>query len=45
MDYCWWSACVCGPSPPYRVGVLCVGVRYPAKQRFGVGRHNFHYRK
>jgi len=32
MDYCWWSACVCGPGPPHRVGVLCVGVRHPAKE-------------
>jgi len=36
MDYCWWSACVYGPGPPHRVGVLCVGVQHPAKQRFGV---------
>ena len=28
MDYCWWSACVCGPSPPYWVGFLCMGVGY-----------------
>jgi len=30
--------------PTYWVGVLCVGVRYPAKQRFGVCRHNSHFR-
>jgi len=23
---------------------LCVGVHHPAKQRFGVGRHNSHFR-
>jgi len=26
LDYCWWSACVCGPNPPHRVGIWCVGV-------------------
>jgi len=44
MDYCWSSACVCGPGPPHRVGVLCVGVHHPAKQRFGGGRHNAHFK-
>jgi len=27
-----WQICVCGPGPPHRVGVLCVGVHHPAKQ-------------
>jgi len=44
MDYCWWRACVCGPSQPHRVGVLCMGLRHPETQRFGVGRHNSHFK-
>jgi len=27
-----------------RMGVLCMGVRHPAKQRFGVGRHNSYFK-
>ena len=37
----------CGPGPPHRVGVLCMGV-IPhsdiAKKRFAVRRPSFHFR-
>ena len=42
-----WSACVCGPDPSHRVGVLCMGVVLhsdTAKQRFALGRLNSHFR-